>query len=218
MHAARAQPGEMPLADQQPGRRGLLLLRERASQRIALLPGARAHCVSVGRSAAQQPPRDAMIHSITSSAATSNVCGIARPSAFVVLRLTTSSNFTVCWTGKSPGFSPLTIDLTGRNTPPAETNSDAERPTAWLTMQSAAAPNSLLTGKLTGNFAESGPLLTEQGIFAAITGNFFADNREFNRASRISTSNHSALLRHRTSRLWRKSGCSGHRRRCAGIS
>src|SRR6266403_2560853 len=60
MHAARAQPGEMPLADQQPGRRGLLLLRERASQRIALLPGARAHCVSVGRSAAQQQPRDAM--------------------------------------------------------------------------------------------------------------------------------------------------------------
>src|SRR6516164_11134350 len=45
-------------------------------------------------------------HSITSSAATSNVCGIARPSAFAVLRLTTSSNFTVCWTGKSPGFSP----------------------------------------------------------------------------------------------------------------
>src|SRR5215471_17516667 len=54
MHAARAQPGEMPLADQQPGRRELLLLRERASQRIALLPGARAHCISVGRSAAQQ--------------------------------------------------------------------------------------------------------------------------------------------------------------------
>src|SRR5262245_16266922 len=55
MPAARAQPGEMPLADQQPGRRGLLLLRERTSQRIALLPGARAHCISVGRSAAQQP-------------------------------------------------------------------------------------------------------------------------------------------------------------------
>jgi hypothetical protein len=54
MHVARAQPGEMPLADQQPGRRRLLLLRERASQRTALLPGARAHCVSVGRSAAQQ--------------------------------------------------------------------------------------------------------------------------------------------------------------------
>ena len=49
-----SQPGEMPLADQQPGRRGLLLLRERTSQRIALLPGARAHCISAGRSAAQQ--------------------------------------------------------------------------------------------------------------------------------------------------------------------
>src|SRR6516162_1631323 len=129
MHAARAQPGEMPLADQQPGRRGLLLLRERASQRIALLPGARAHCVSVGRSAAQQPPRDAMNsrdsfnHFVRGN---DNVCGIARPSAFAVLRLTTSSNFTVCWTGKSPGFSPVTNDLAGRNTPPAETNSDAE--------------------------------------------------------------------------------------------
>src|SRR5262249_44739678 len=53
MHAARAQPGEMPLADQQPGRPGLLLLRERTSQRIALLPGARAHRISLGRSAAQ---------------------------------------------------------------------------------------------------------------------------------------------------------------------
>ena len=35
--------------------------------------------------------------------------------------------------------------------------------TGWLTMQSAAnqspAPNSLLTGNLTGNFAESGPPL-----------------------------------------------------------
>src|SRR5262249_32429199 len=49
----------MPLADQQPGRQRLLLLRKRASQRIALLRGARAHCISVGRSAAQQPPRDA---------------------------------------------------------------------------------------------------------------------------------------------------------------
>ncbi len=51
MHAARAQPGEMPLGDQQPGRPRLLLLRERVSQRIALLPGARAHRLSVGRSA-----------------------------------------------------------------------------------------------------------------------------------------------------------------------
>src|SRR6516225_11330597 len=49
MYAARAQPGEMPLADQQPRRQGLLLLRERTSQRTALLPGARAHRLSAGR-------------------------------------------------------------------------------------------------------------------------------------------------------------------------
>src|SRR6266700_6518789 len=54
LHATRAQPDEMSLADQQPGRRGLLLLRKRASQRIALLRGARAHRVSVGRFAAQR--------------------------------------------------------------------------------------------------------------------------------------------------------------------
>src|SRR5262244_4002894 len=66
-----------------------------------------------------------------------------------------------------------------------------------------SAPNSLLTAKLTGNFAESGhprrfphlinepiqracrqiPYATEQGIFAAITGNFFAITGKFNRAS-----------------------------------
>jgi GcrA cell cycle regulator len=45
-NAVRAQPDEMSMADQQPGRRGLLLLRERASQRTTLLPGARTHCIS----------------------------------------------------------------------------------------------------------------------------------------------------------------------------
>jgi hypothetical protein len=73
-----------------------------------------------------------------------------------------------------------------------------QRPTAWLTMQSitnrSPAPKSLLTGKLTGNFAESGPSIaifaseqradsiaysripyaTEQGIFAAIAVNPWA--------------------------------------------
>jgi hypothetical protein len=44
----------MSLANQQAGRRGLLLLRERASQRTTLLLGARAHCISVDPSAAQQ--------------------------------------------------------------------------------------------------------------------------------------------------------------------
>ena len=46
-------------------------------------------------------------YSITSSAATSNDGGIVRPSAFAVLRLTVSSTFVDCWTGKSAGFSPL---------------------------------------------------------------------------------------------------------------
>ena len=46
-------------------------------------------------------------HSITSSASASSLSGTARPSAFVVLRLITSSNFVGCWTGKSPGFSPF---------------------------------------------------------------------------------------------------------------
>ena len=51
MHAARARPGEMPLADRQPGRRGLPLLRERAGQGTALLPRPRAHRLSAGRAA-----------------------------------------------------------------------------------------------------------------------------------------------------------------------
>src|SRR5262245_58757254 len=128
MHAVRAQPGEMPLADQQPGRQGLLLLRERTSQRIALLPGARAHCISVGRSAAQQrgcvsipttaaaPPSSvdelASLHSITSSARASKVGGTSRPSAFAVLRLIVRSILVGNSIGKSPGLAPLRIRST----------------------------------------------------------------------------------------------------------
>src|SRR5262249_10560542 len=48
-------------------------------------------------------------HSITSSALACSVSGTVSPSAFAVLRLTTSSNFADCWTGKSAGFSPLRI-------------------------------------------------------------------------------------------------------------
>jgi GcrA cell cycle regulator len=36
-----------------PGVEGLLLLRQRTNQRTAVLPGARAHCISVARSPAQ---------------------------------------------------------------------------------------------------------------------------------------------------------------------
>ena len=43
--------------------------------------------------------------SMTSSARASSVGGTSRPSAFAVLRLTTSSNLVGCWTGRVPGVS-----------------------------------------------------------------------------------------------------------------
>src|SRR5215472_7221181 len=46
-------------------------------------------------------------YSITSSAAMSSVGGTVMPSAFSVLRLTTSSNLDNCRTGNSAGFSPF---------------------------------------------------------------------------------------------------------------
>ena len=46
-------------------------------------------------------------YSITSSACASSVGEMVKPSVFAVLRLMTSSNLTVCWTGNSPGTSPL---------------------------------------------------------------------------------------------------------------
>ena len=49
------------------------------------------------------------IHSITSSAPTSTLCGIVRPSALAAFRLTTSSSLVACSNGMSPGFVPLRI-------------------------------------------------------------------------------------------------------------
>src|SRR5262249_15283782 len=51
----------------------------------------------------------APFHSITSSARVSSVGGTSRPSDWAVLRLMNSSIFVDCWTGRSAGFSPLTI-------------------------------------------------------------------------------------------------------------
>jgi Flavodoxin-like fold len=51
-------------------------------------------------------------HSITSSARSSNVCGIFSPSDFAVRRLITRSNFVGCSTGRSLGLAPLMILLT----------------------------------------------------------------------------------------------------------
>src|SRR5262249_17875805 len=48
-------------------------------------------------------------HSITSSARPRSVIGIVRPSPLAALRLMISSTFVACWTGRSPGFSPLRI-------------------------------------------------------------------------------------------------------------
>src|SRR5262249_23137933 len=61
-----------------------------------------------GRSAAEKrDERAPAAHSITSSAATSSVCGTVRPSIRAVERLMTSSNFDDCTTGRSAGFVPL---------------------------------------------------------------------------------------------------------------
>jgi hypothetical protein len=57
--------------------------------------------------AAEQRYEIAARHSITSSAATSSVCGTVRPSIRAVERLMTSSNFDDCTTGRSAGFAPL---------------------------------------------------------------------------------------------------------------
>src|SRR5262245_51353743 len=59
--------------------------------------------------AAEKADEVAPVHSITSSAVICMISGTVRPSAFAVLRLTASSNFTVCWTGRSAGCSPLSI-------------------------------------------------------------------------------------------------------------
>src|SRR5262249_7943804 len=61
------------------------------------------------RRAADERDELAPFHSMTSSARASSVRGTVMPSALAVLRLTTSSTFVVCWTGRSDGFSPLRI-------------------------------------------------------------------------------------------------------------
>ena len=54
----------------------------------------------------------AVHHWITSSARSSNGCGIVSPSAFAVLRLMMSSNVLACPIGRSPGFAPLRMRST----------------------------------------------------------------------------------------------------------
>lgn len=49
------------------------------------------------------------VYWMTSSARTSNDCGMVRPSAFDVFKLMTNSNLVGCSTGKSAGFAPFRI-------------------------------------------------------------------------------------------------------------
>src|SRR5205085_2046592 len=58
---------------------------------------------------AEQRKKIAPVHSMTSSARCSSDCGTARPSAFAVFRLMTSSKTVGCRTGRSAGLAPLRI-------------------------------------------------------------------------------------------------------------
>src|SRR5262249_45240641 len=64
------------------------------------------------RRAADERDEVAALHSMTSSARASSDAGTSRPSALAVLRLTTSSYFVGACTGRSAGFSPLSIRST----------------------------------------------------------------------------------------------------------
>src|SRR5262249_42977376 len=61
------------------------------------------------RAADQRNELAAAAHSITSSARNRIAVGSSMPIALAVLRLTTSSNFVACSTGRSAGFVPLRI-------------------------------------------------------------------------------------------------------------
>jgi len=71
-----------------------------------LYPRKRTYAVQTGTSAISGHEPD---YSITSSAAIKREGGTVNPSALAVLTLTRSSNFVACTTGRSAGFSPLSI-------------------------------------------------------------------------------------------------------------
>src|SRR5262245_48523633 len=82
---------------------------EQADQRHCRLPARRER---PRRSAAKQRDELAPNHSIISSARASSVGGTSRPSALAVFRLIVRSNFTGACTGRSAGFSPLSMRST----------------------------------------------------------------------------------------------------------
>src|SRR5262249_52057905 len=77
----------------------------------ALPPAHLCKCVGFSIHASERkvmrlPSERASLHSITSSARSENAGGMLNPSAFAVLRLTTSSNLVGACTGRSAGFAP----------------------------------------------------------------------------------------------------------------
>src|SRR5262245_36971388 len=84
---------------------------EKSNERNRLLLGMRNEQPRYRRTA-EQIDEFAPIHSITSSARASSVAGMVKPSAFAVLRLTTSSYLVGPCTGRSAGFSPFRMRLT----------------------------------------------------------------------------------------------------------
>ena len=78
-----------------------------------LLPSKQTFSGAVCMSASGQEATSGR-YSITSSASTSRLCGMVRPSALAVLRLITRSNLVGCSTGISPGFVPCRSDQQSR--------------------------------------------------------------------------------------------------------
>ena len=68
-----------------------------------------AQMMRVGEPTPHRPARGPRIHSITSSAATSNMAGTSMPSVYAVFRLMTNSKRVACSIGSSPGSAPFRI-------------------------------------------------------------------------------------------------------------
>src|SRR5262245_10382481 len=121
---AMVNPNIAPVHPSQLPERVLECLNARHCHRVALgKPGQKADppdAFRLLRARRERPRRRAAVqrdelapsHSITSSARASTVAGKSRPSAFAVLRLITSSYLVAACTGKSAGFSPLSMRST----------------------------------------------------------------------------------------------------------
>ena len=125
IHAGYAKDKLTAISNVITGRRARVFVRGSARSVVQAEIGASTEALklTLGLSASATQPehrrsRFAVLHNIitlrkvystTSSAATSSVCGIVRPSSFAVLRLMTNSNFVGCSTGRSLGLAPRKI-------------------------------------------------------------------------------------------------------------